>query len=394
MGVHVQCEERETFIQEILQHEENVQQDLMYLISKIINKSKAERSMDMDLDPDSDLNESLTGSTANPLIFIPRGSFKTSSILQPSKMTNQQSSTIIKMLEDEKLKLNNQITEMCDKEEKTEKVLEKSKKRIRELEKNELELRKANDALKKGDALDDTQLGGDIVHIEEMETELQIKENKIGELETILHESEDKWKEKVSDLKDELFLANDRIRGVENTQKLLDKAKKKIESLQDVNSKYKEMKDVATTYSERVTKLENDLAHAKDVNKQATKLRDQLKKEKDKNSNLEIEITKLKSNVEKGLKDKINLEKKYKFLETKFKSLNTENERLKTHDPASIEKGSSLLSDKMASEYEERITKLEKENDLLRMEEQKSIKSELLYLENKVFFPLLILIKI
>jgi chromosome segregation ATPase len=394
LGVHVQCEERETFIQEILQHEENVQQDLMYLISKIINKSKAERSMDMDLDPDSDLNESLTGSTANPLIFIPRGSFKTSSILQPSKMTNQQSSTIIKMLEDEKLKLNNQITEMCDKEEKTEKVLEKSKKRIRELEKNELELRKANDALKKGDALDDTQLGGDIVHIEEMETELQIKENKIGELETILHESEDKWKEKVSDLKDELFLANDRIRGVENTQKLLDKAKKKIESLQDVNSKYKEMKDVATTYSERVTKLENDLAHAKDVNKQATKLRDQLKKEKDKNSNLEIEITKLKSNVEKGLKDKINLEKKYKFLETKFKSLNTENERLKTHDPASIEKGSSLLSDKMASEYEERITKLEKENDLLRMEEQKSIKSELLSLENKVFFPLFILIKI
>lgn len=320
MGAIVNCPAKEAYISRILGLDERFQTELMVFIQKILNRIRNNRG-----------NEEES----------PEGRVDVQQLRQENRSLNLQVE-----------ELQNSLDEIAQKQ--YEMITEKENflKRISALE-GELE-KKMN-----------KKFPGEM-NINQLESQLAQKDNIIQELRVQNNELKKIHESEISNLRDEVDVAHEKILNMSKTEATLELYKKRLEDgnvlkkkIQDLEKDNKSLKDSLKQYDEDITELEN-------LKTTMNFFKEQHTKEKERVAEVSFKLEERERELKETQKFRDDMNQKKSFYENKVKELQFELENLKYRQDSGRGDEEFSLQRNITSEYEEQIAKLEQENRKLR----------------------------
>jgi len=338
------CKTSANYIDAIINLEENVQSILMEIMVKYVQKEYPTQAV-----PDTEIIENL-----NAQLTLKEN--ERLSILNQMKKVEQEKSEIFASF--------NQIQEMNKKLENENKQISQELEEFR----RKSVLGENTKNIEKEKSLE--------AEIENLTQELEIANKK-------LINNENSKNDEISKIKEELFVANQKIKKIAATEQLLDQQKKKYEELMSENQGLNEELKKISILESRISELEKDKKLLEDKN---VSLINELYAEKPTIMKTEGELNKALSDISKLEKDLKKAEEKSKQWELKYSTASNEIENLKKEfDELKITAGAgNLLSQEKESNYQNEISKLKNQIERLTEGSGETLKSYVLELEEKL----------
>jgi len=409
LHVTMESEDKNDYIENIMNLDQDTQNDLMIVIEKIQSQhqSTADHSKDFEEDNGSNirseddedimntsytshhhLNDNSSNSNSNN-----NNNDRITSLQSEVERLRKDKDDLQTDLDEIKIQLSN-ITGERDRitqdKEKTEEVCQNLHQSLIILQK-ELDQTMAQTASLS--AMNDETIKREMA---ELHVQIEAKDKQLQELKKRYEESQKLSGENRS-LKDEIDILREKVANAELTEEKLKKHQKKIEEIGDLRKKIKELEDQNDNYIQQTLDLEEQLTKSVSFKTQADSSKQQM-------SQLKIEITKLELSLKSMKEDRDKLAESFSVIELERNSLQSEVQNLRnTLADVQQENESKLLELQMNmnsdggigdqvidSSTKERIARLERENKKLKegsndkvveltsqLEEANTIKEEL-----------------
>ena len=319
MGVVVKCPAKEAYISRILSLEERFQAELMVFIQKIINKIERKSSHEMD----------------------PEGRVDVQQLRQENRSLNLQ-------LEE----LQNSLDEIAQKQGE---LLGEKEALIKQLKSFETEMDKKSSKKFPGD-----------LNLTQLEAQLSQRDNIIQELRLQNNEIKKQHENEISNLRDELDVAHEKILNQSKTEATLEVYKKRLEDSNIVKKKMQDLEKENKSVKEHLKQYEEDILELENLKNTLNYFKDQHTIEKERVAEVASKLEEKERLLKEVTKYKDEINQKKVFLENKVKEMQFENENLRYRQDSGRGDEEFSLQKNITAEYEEQIARLEQENKRLR----------------------------
>ena len=315
MGAVVQCQDKETYISRIISLNETVQAELMVFIQKIMDRLENPRSQ------------------------------------EESNSFKEQKDNLLVQLEE----VQNSLKDSARKEQQLELENENLQQKVKDLE-AEME------RLSKRQGSKDMSLVS-----MELEAKLSHKETLIKDLQSQITDLKKNYGNELTQLKDELDVANERNIQLQKAETQLELYKKRLEDLNSYKRKVKELEEAKKELQERLEDKETDTSGTLGLKQSLNFYKEQLTAEKDKAASMSIQLEDREKVIKEYQKSKKEWDQRRSVLEINIKELQDELERVRNNPDTARESDDSFSIHRgFMTELEEQNQKLLNENQVLK----------------------------
>ena len=320
MGAIVKCPAKEAYISRILSLDERFQAELMVFLQKILERIENKRSTDED-----------------------------SSETRADTLQLRQENRSYKVEIEE---LQNSLDEIAQKQ--LELITEKEI-YIKQIKSMEGELEKRTSKRFPGD-----------FNVSQLESQISQRDTMIQELRVQNAELKRQQENEVSRLRDDLDVANEKIINMGKTEATLEVYKKRLEDNNVLKKKIKDLDKENAKLKERLKECAEGITELDSLKSTLEYFKEQHSKEKERVAEFSFKLEERERELRDTQKARDEINQKKYFFENQVIGLRSELENLKYRQDSGRGDDDYSLGRNIASDYEEKIQKLEMENRKLR----------------------------
>ncbi|CDW80227.1 protein hook homolog 3 [Stylonychia lemnae] len=366
MGTVINCEDKQEYIERMLNLDEKTQEDLKKLIEKALNRMSVEMSE----------ASQVSDSTAH------------------LEMQSQ-----IERLERERKLLREKIQEVENESRSLKYEVKEKNLLLKNLEQQVQQLSYEKELRDMRGSKQELDLSG-LKGIGELEAQISFKDKEIQELKHQIEEQKNNFKTQIKEYKEEIQETKERLMKQQKSEAQMEVYKQMIEEVTDLRKKVNEYETQNNKLSMQTKTLEHEVKESEKYKNAIEFLKEELKKTKQDYHMQQLELEKSKS-LHKETSDKnAKLEKKFAQLEKQHQSarenLEIAQSKLSVYEEnqgfsklarsslTDFQKiGEEDLQEKV-NELERQLRDLENENRVLRIENQSELNTQVLIMEQKI----------